>query len=678
MQNRLKILLLLLFCITLKPGYSQIGAQQDQSPEQKKPSKKDTVVFRMHLYNLVEGFSRRSEAKLDTFINDFHTYNPVFKHLSSAQTLGNLGTSYQSNDFFQRDNNPNDFLFLRSFKLYGIWPENIRFYNVTKPFTELGYGQWFSNRPKGETWLRVLHTQNVTSKLNFGLSFNSISSQGKYLNQEAKDNSLNFVLSYNADRYDAWFTLGKNKFATQENGGLPNPKDIENPDLKPENIAVWLNGANSEIKNSFILLSHQYKLGTWKEVQDKKETYQKFITRVALMHTLEYSDNSRYFNELDPNPFFQYTDNRGLVYFYGAGNTPNINAATGAEGAPATRDKSGETRITNQFFLKSVEAPDRKFTFGKQAFIGNDMINIYFPREKQIFTPGVWMPPLGLSQTHSLTNTFVGGSIFRTEGKFWTWDATGKYYIQGYRFGDFELKGKMEKPIIIARDTSFLKLTGSMNNITPDYFYNHYYSNHFSWNNNFNRLYELRLGANYENPGLRLNAGFRYSIVNNYIYMNEASLPDQANSGFSVVEAFINKDFKIGILNIQNWVTYQKTTTTKYVHLPQLIIRNTIYLEGIYAKVLHYHFGVDTHYESKYLGDFYNPALGMFHVQQNEEIGDYPWIDLFADLKIKRTRFYVKFSNLGTMILKGGYFRTPHYPEQPSLLGFGLSWTFYD
>jgi hypothetical protein len=448
--------------------------------------------------------------------------------------------------------------------------------------------------------------------------------------------------------------------------------------LKPENIAVWLNGANSDTKNNFILLSHQYKLGTWKEVQDKKEVVQQFITRVAFMHTLEYADNTRYFTELDPNPFFQYPDNRGLVYYYGAGSVPNINSTPGVEGSPATRDKSGERRLTNQFFLKSVEAPDRKFTFGKQAFIGNDIINVFFPRERQIYTPGIWMPPLGLDQKYSLTNTFLGGSIFRTEGKFWNWDATGKYYVQGYRFGDFELKGKMEKPIIIAKDTSFLRLSGSMNNITPDYFYNHYFSNHFSWNNNFNRLYELRLGANYDNPGLKFNAGFRYSIVNNFVYLNESSLPDQANSGFSVVEAFINKDFKIGILNIKNWVTYQKTTTTKYLHLPDLMARNVIYLEGIYAKVLNYHFGVDTRYETKYFGDYYNPALGMFYVQQTEQIGDYPWMELFADLKIKRTRFYVKYSNVGKMFLKGGYFRSPHYPEQPALLGFGVSWTFYD
>jgi len=89
-------------------------------------------------------------------------------------------------------------------------------------------------------------------------------------------------------------------------------------------------------------------------------------------------------------------------------------------------------------------------------------------------------------------------------------------------------------------------------------------------------------------------------------------------------------------------------------------------------------FGLDTRYEAKYYADYYSPALGMFYVQRNEQVGDYPWMDVFVNMKIKRTRFYVKYSNLGATILKSGYYTTPNYAAQPALLGFGLSWTFYD
>ena len=689
MSIQLKILFLIAICFAPgitssqnrnSPGSSSQNRGQEKYSPGKKNSKekKDTIVFKMKAFQFQDGYSRLKETRVDTSFADYETYNPVLKKSLSAQTLGNLGTSTQSNDYFQRSFDSNEFLFMRNFKDYGKWPADIHFYNTTKPFTLLEYGQWFVNRPKGESWLKVFHTQNVNPSLNWGFSYNSISSQGKYLNQEAKDNNLNFFASYNIDRYDLWFTVGKNKFKNQENGGLLFPTDIENPDLKPENLPVWLDGTTAETKNSFGVIAHQYKFGKWIKQQDKKEEFQKFITRFALMHTLEYTDNSRHFEEVEPNPSFDFTDGRGKVYFYGSDHTPYIKGITGTTTLPSTQDNSGMRRITNMFYLKAVEAPDRKFTFGKQAYIGNDLIKVFYPRERLIYTPGQMMPPLGLTQSDKLTNTFVGGSIFRTEGKFWNWSAMGRYYIQGYRAGDFELSGQIDKPIRTSRDTSFIKINGSMTNTSPDYFYNHFYSNHFKWENNFNKTYELKVGALYDNPFRRFKAGIKYSIITNFMYWNEASLPAQANSEFSVAQLFVKKDFKFGGLNIQNSVLFQKSTTEIYMHVPEISTRNTIFIEGIYSKVLTFQLGADLRYDSKYYADYYSPALGMFYVQQKEKIGDYPWLDAFVNLKIKRTRFYVKYSNLGTMMIRGKYYTTPGYAAQISTLSFGLSWTFYD
>ena len=662
------------------PGSSGPSRSQAEAMAGKKKQgeKKDTVVFKMKVYQMLDGYSRLKETKLDTIFADFHNYNPVYRKAISAQTLGNLGSSAQSNDFFQRSIDSNEFLFLRNYQSYMTLPKDIHFYNTTKPFTLLEYGQWFNNKPAGESWLRVFQTQNINPAFNFGFSFNSISSQGKYLNQEAKDNSLNLFASYNVDRYDLWFIIGKNKSTNQENGGLLLPTDIENPDLKPENIPVWFSGTSAESKNTFGVIAHQYKFGKWIKVKEKDEEFQKFITRFTLMHTLEFSDNSRYFHEIDPNPSYDFSDSRGLVYFYGTEHSPYINSAKGTATSPATKDKTGMRRVTNLFYLKGVEAPDRKYTFGKQAYIGNDLINVYFPREELIYTPGIMMPPLGMTQAKNISNTFVGGSIFRSNAKFLNWNASGRYYIQGYRFGDFDLAGNIEKPIRTSKDTSFVRLSGNMTNTTPDYFYNHYYSNHFKWENNFNKTYELKVGALYDKPFRRFKLGFKYSIVNRYMYWDESSLPAQATSEFSVAQIFINKDFKFGPLNLQNSVMYQKSTTDKFMHVPEISTRNVIFLSGLVSKVLAIQIGFDLRYDTGYYADYYSPVLGMFYVQHTEKIGDFPWLDTFVNLKLKRTRFYVKYTNLATKFIRKGYYTTPGYAQQISNLSFGLSWTFYN
>ena len=655
------------------------GQGNNSSGRKKADAKKDTIVFKMKVYELQNGYSQIKQTKLDTAFVDFQTYNPALKKSISSESLGNIGLSAQSNDYFERSAfDPNDFLFVRNYRDFGVWPKDIRFYNTTKPFTLLEYGQWFNNKPSGESWLHAFQTQNINSSFNFGFSYNSITSQGKYLNQEAKDNALNLFGSYNVDRYDLWFIVGKNKFKDQENGGLLNATDIQNPDLKPENMPVWFTGTSAITNNTFAIISHQYKFGKWIKMKEKDETFEKFVPRFTLMHTFEWSNNSRTFLEVEPNPSFNFTDARGMTYFYGTQHLPYINSVTGTSTAPATQDNTGMNRVTNLFYLKGVEVPGKNFTFGKQAYIGNDLINMYFPREQLIYTPGVMKAPLALTQSRSQINTFLGGSIFRTDAKFLNFNATGRYYIQGYRFGDFDLTGQIEKPIRTSKDTSFFRVSGSMTNTTPDYFYQHYYSNHFKWNNDFNKTYELKVGAVYDNPNRKFKLGFKYSIVSRFMYWNEASLPAQASSEFSVAQFFIRKDFRFGPLNLQNSVMYQKSTTSVFLHVPEISTRNTIFIAGNVAKVLAVQLGLDLRYDAAYYADYYSPAIGMFYVQQNQKIGDYPWVDGFVNLKLKRTRFYVKYSNLTTKFIKKDYYTAPGYPSQIASLAFGVSWTFYN
>ena len=688
MNRKLKLIFISLLLLGHVVSNAQQGMDRnsgDSRPESgmsKKRSKSvktrnDSILFKMREYQLIEDLTRIQEVKVDTSISDFHIYHPAYKNSISVQTLGNTGNSYQSGDFFQRRTLDRDFLFQKNYFDYGLWPGGIKFYNVTKPYTLLTYGQWFANKPKGETIMKVLHTQNINKNVNFGFYYNSIGSQGKYLNQEAKDRSLGFFTSGNFDRYDYWFTVGKNSFENQENGGLPNPADIENPDIKPENITVWLTDVKSVNTNTFVTLTHQYKLGIWKEMRDKKEIFQQFIPRVALTHVFDFQKSSRIFTEADPNPSF--TDEKGTVYFYGKDHVPYINGDVGSSATPATIDQSGQTVISNRFVLKFMEAPDRKYTFGKQIFISNDMVNVSFPQQELVTDSlGVQHAPLGLVQTHNYSNTYIGGSAYRTNGRFWSWTVTGKSYIQGRNALDYELSGAIEKPIRAKKDTSFVRIFAKMDNRTPDYFYEHYYSNHYKWENVFDKTYTLRFGATLDKPGWRLKASVNYSIINKFVFINEKALPEQARSEFSVAQAMLNKDFKFGGLHIRNWVVLQKTTTDKYLALPPVSVRNSTYYEGIYAKVLLFQFGLDTRYETAYYGDQYAPATGMFYRQTQVKIGDYAWVDGFVNLKIKRTAFYIKYTNLATQFVKGGYFTSPTYPAPVATLLFGLSWSFYD
>ena len=656
--------------------YDQIN-QFDQKEGDDEKDRNDSIEVEIHAFKLVEGLSIPSEIKIDTALTDFQVYNPVYKRNVSAQTLGNMGLSYQSNDFFDRERKT-DFLFLKNHEGYGKWGGDMNYYNTTTPYTLLGYGQWFSNRPLGETWVNVFHTQNVNPHLNAGLFYSSINSQGKYLNQEAKDNNVGLFMSYNSDRYDIWTAIGYNRFRNRENGGLPIPESIENPDLDPHNIPVWLDGARAETNSFFLTVTQQFKLGKWKEVTVNDEIYDKFIPRMAFMHTFDYVRSKRSFYDIVPNPFFYFSDIDSTGYFYGEGHEPNINGIVGTEDFPATQDHSGFGRVSNKFHLKVMESADRKYSFGKQVFVGNDYVGLFYPQEEKILTPGIPYPPIGLTQKDNYTNSFLGGSLYRSKGKFWNWAVSGKYYIQGYRLADFDIWGEMVKPIRTKRDTSFLKINGYMKNSTPDYFYDNYYSNHYAWNNNFDKIYNLTIEASYDKPGSNFETGASYSVINNYIFMNKNSLPEQAGSEFSVYKVFLNKDLIAGGLHFRNWIIYQGTTTNEYLEIPAFIYRNSTFVQALIAKVLHMQLGFDLRFESSYYADNYSPATGLFYRQDEQKIGNYPWLDAYVNFKLKRTRFYLKYSNMATLFYEGGYYTSPAYPEQIATLSFGLSWSFYD
>ena len=60
------------------------------------------------------------------------------------------------------------------------------------------------------------------------------------------------------------------------------------------------------------------------------------------------------------------------------------------------------------------------------------------------------------------------------------------------------------------------------------------------------------------------------------------------------------------------------------------------------------------------------------------EIGGYPIVNVYANLHLKRTRFYVMMYHVNQGMSSPNYFLSPHYPINPRVLKFGLSWNFYD
>ena len=138
----------------------------------------------------------------------------------------------------------------------------------------------------------------------------------------------------------------------------------------------------------------------------------------------------------------------------------------------------------------------------------------------------------------------------------------------------------------------------------------------------------------------------------------------------------------MGIFHLDNEVIWQKSSDQAVLPLPELSLYHNFYMQFKLAKkVLSVQLGADVRYFTKYDAPAYMPATQQFYLQPEEgkvEIGGYPIVNVYANLHLKRTRFYVMMYHVNQGMSKPNYLLAPHYPINPRVLKFGLSWNFYD
>ena len=115
------------------------------------------------------------------------------------------------------------------------------------------------------------------------------------------------------------------------------------------------------------------------------------------------------------------------------------------------------------------------------------------------------------------------------------------------------------------------------------------------------------------------------------------------------------------------------------IRVPDFMARISIYPTlSLFKNAAVFQPGIDILYTTSYYASAYMPALRMFYLQDEKKIGNYPYIDVFANLMVKRFRIFVKYEHLNDLWGENRYYMIPHYPAQGSALKFGLSWSFYD
>ena len=651
--------------VVLLPGVAFTQIQRQSGPEQQPQSEQADVKqidpdIKLWYLNGYGAF--KDSTRLDTIQDFFHLYHPVFKNTLTALYLGNYANPSLDNNFFNRYTNV-DFFFLQTREAYLLTPQSVKYYNTRTPYTLLDYTQSEHRTRKNETRFNVLHTQNVNPYLNFTFRYDQARSAGQYKNQDTKNNFITLYSNYNKDKLAIHTGFISNRILNNENGGI-----LENADLlgEPETdfLDVNLTSVKSDFANKYLFATGEYRFGRFIEIaredsipepgDDQEEAPPNpriFKPLAGILYSFEYQTNLKeYTDEEDPsNTFFQHD------YF----------------GGDYIKDSIRFRKVINIIQLKQYENPERKTSFGKRAFIGQEFV--------RASSPGITPDTFYYQRTKRYSNVYAGGGIFRQTGSFWRWNFDGRIFLLGRNVGQTELSGVISKPLPFPGDSlTELIITGKIENRVPDYFQEEYYSKRILWKTNLKMEQRMTMQGSLKIPSRNLELTGNYALINNFIYNDTLAVPSQFGGQLLVLSAYADKDFRLRNLHFRTRLLWQKVSNETVLHLPEFSAFISGYYKFVISKVMFTQVGFDIRYNNRYYADAYHPSTGLFYLQNDEKYGNFPYIDAYASLRLKRTRVFFKLINAGTEFINREYFTTPGYPMNRMTFRLGVEWAFYD
>lgn len=621
----------------------------------------------------MHNFTRFEETPLDTNLHQVQRdYNPAYKEGFSYESIGILGHALNHVDFFLRPEQ-DAFVFGRAWEPYLKTPERTIFFNTKTPFTSLAY----STNPfieYREENVEALHTQNFSPFTNFGIVFNILAGKALYENQATRVNRVGLFGSHAKDRYSIFGTFYYNDFKVQDNGGL---EDIESF-LAEEEDKLWLYSVNlidakSHYRNLSLFLTQKYNLVERKTMTDSLGHKTTTGKTLSVSHQLNFERHLKdYEDRVNPSNLSPLYEN----YYYEIQNP---------------RDSVSEDMLSNVFQLILGDPDYDKIS--ARVFVGDELrrFGALSPHMVPVFShvDTITTMPLALdsifrdSAQSVFTNEFfndvyVGFHMAGPTTGTWDWVVGGKYYLLGYQQNNFQVDATFSRKLMQKAD---LGIRGSLELKRPHYFTNTYSSSFFKWENDFPSLFSIKGEAFIKGDRDRMDVRAGIAYLSNFVYWDQHALPQVYDTDLLIFSGYFSRHFQISGYNSETKFLVQYTTADEVLRLPLAAIYTSNYWDqSLFRGALVTNLGFDLYYTTKYKASSYMPATGVFYLQDEYDVGGFPFLDVFLAFRVKRTRIYASLNNIleGIGFIGNSYFTTYRHPMRPRNLRFGLVWTFYD
>jgi hypothetical protein len=606
---------------------------------------------------------------LDSSINDFTVRYPI---PATHIYLGNSGQATRSILFAPRFASGWDHGF-HALDVYKWKLERIRFFNTTRPYSELNY----MLASRSEQMIEVLHTQNIKPNWNFMFNYRMINSPGFFKNQKTSHNNYAITSWYKSvnQRYNLYFAMVANKMQASEGGGIRDDKDyLNNPIYKDRyNIDTKIGGDNPLGRDFFntrigtgnkhsefsLLLRQQYDIGRKDSIVTDSSVIPLFYPRLRFEHTLTYNTYK-----------FVFADNKFVS---------------------RTGEYVPDSAYYKDNYGMDVPANDTVYFRDTWKEMINDFSIYQFPDAKnlqQFIRLGAAIQNLtgGFTALKKSFYNVFGHAEYRNKTRNLKWDieANGKLYFTGLNAGDYQAYASLQR--FISKKIGYLQLGFENVNRTPSFIYDSRSSFYLLPSNvDFKKENSTHFFASLHQPAARLKLTGHYYLMTNYTYIRHYHLLEQQDGLFNVLQIALQKTIPLG----RRWVWhtdiyFQQVVGNAPVNLPQIYTRNRIGYEGTLGfKNLNIAFGGEIRYHTPYKADGYSPVLGQFYYQDSITVRNkLPDIAAYLHFRIRSFKIFIRAENLNTAGNLDGFgfvrnnLAAPGYPYPGLVIRFGIFWNF--
>jgi len=631
---------------------------------------------KINTWKLMHNYTRFEGAPLDTSMHQLHrVYQPIFEKGFSYEYLGILAHGANHVDFFLRPE-ADAFVFGGAWNPYLKTADRTLFFNTKSPFTVLSYSTMLFINQAPEENIQALHTQNLSPYTNFGLDFNILAAKPYYTNEKTRANRVGLFGSHVKGRYSIFGTFYYNNFLAEDHVGVENLDDFiagTGGASEPWEYTMQLTEAGSQYRNLSFFATQKYNLFERISTTDTLGNTTTTGKTLSLSWQLNYDRHFKSYEDVvDIENLSPVYDN----YYYEVSNA---------------FDSVSEDKLSNVFQVILGDPDYDKISARVYAGYEIRRFGALSPVPHSVFSHVDTIVPFPLEvdsvfrdstvanfSDNLFHDIYIGFHLAGPTTGIWDWVIGGKYYLSGYYQNDFRIDATFSRRFL---KTAKLGLRGSFEQKRPHYFVNHYSSSFFKWENDFSSLLRIKGEAFVQSNEMEMELRAGIAYLSNYQYWDEQALPQVYNKDIMIFSGYFSKHFTVSGFNSEDKLLVQYSTASEVLRLPALAFYSSNYWkQDLFKGALIATIGFDIYTTTRYKASTYMPATGVFHLQNYDDVGAYPFLDVFFAFKIARTRIFASYNNLlsGGAFLGNNYFTTYRYPTKPRHFRLGLVWTFYD